>query len=132
MNELLKSMISNNIIEKNSFSNNDVRDLYILVDNYIKNTGICITYEYGKYYIKQDSTLFEVGVDWGPDLFYYVRMIDSNELDDFIDINDIYNNVISVRQAIIKNEIKEIKERIKYLEEEKGLSRKLIKKYINL
>ena len=131
MNEELNDMINNDILEKNSFSNKNVMDLYILVDDYVKETGICIGLEFGKYFIKQNNVGFEVGVDYGPDLFYYIRRIDTDELEDFIDTTHIYNKVVPVRQAIIKNEFMEINERIKDLEE-KGLSKKLIRKYIKL
>ena len=131
MNEVLQNMIENNINNLNSFSNSNIGELYNLVDNYVKKLNICSFGERGVYYIKQDNNGFEIGFDYGPDIYYYINRVEIENDDCFIDMKYINANIISFKQAIIRNEIIEINRRIDSLEQ-KGITRKMIKKYINL
>ena len=129
MNDLLNEMIEKDIKVVNNFFNPEVTELYNRVFNYIRNNHLCEENEDGVYYIKQNGVGFELIRDYAPEEIIMIKKVDSEILDDYIDITYVYNNIISVKQAKIRNEINEINKRIELLNQ-MGVGKKKLQRLI--
>ena len=107
-----------------------VEDLFHSIDNYVKSNYLCEEDE-DKYYLKYKNRMLLCGYYVGPEILYYLKLVKEEYADYYVDYEDLKNNRINSKQQVIKDEIDDINLRILLLEE-KGVSRRLIKKSINI
>ena len=113
-----------------SLNNEAVELMFNKVDNYVKSNYLFINSE-DKYYLKYNGRFYIIGFFTGPEILYYIRICNDKNVNEYVDYNDFKYGKINEDQQDIKNQIDGINDTIRQLEE-KGVSRRLLKKSINL
>ena len=72
---------------------------------------------------------FQIGWFYGPDLFYFIKSVNEEEVNSYINYDYVKYNIVNMNQIKIRNQINEINKTINNLEEQ-GVSKRLLLKSI--
>ena len=111
-----------------SISNDWIEELYKKVNNYVINNYI-YEGENEEYYLKYKDKYFQIGWFYGPDLFYFIKSVNEEEVNSYINYDYVKYNIVNMNQIKIRNQINEINKEIIKLEEQ-GVSKRLLLKSI--
>ena len=111
-----------------SISNDWIEELYKKVNNYVINNYI-YEGEDEEYYLKYKNKHFQIGWFYGPDLFYFIKSVNEEEVNSYINYDYVKYNIVNMNQIKIRNQINEINKEIIKLEEQ-GVSKRLLLKSI--
>ena len=110
-----------------SLNKDEVKELYDEVNNFVKSNFLGDGEE-EKYYLKYNNSFYQVGLLYGPEVLYFVRITNGNdEITSYVDYENMKNNVLTESEREIKGMLDNIHSNVEELKE-KGASVKLLQK----
>ena len=110
-----------------SLSRNEVKELYDEVNNFVVNNFL-LDGESEYYYLKYNNKFYQVGCMYGPEVMYYVRVVNKNEeITSYVDYERMKNNELTESEEEIKGIFGSINSEVNILKE-KGASLRLLNK----
>ena len=119
MSDRLRAYDDDYIFEENSNEidyNNILKfdNFFSEIEKYAQDNFIPIETKQGKTYykIKYNNVAYNVGIIYTQGMAYYVDKVENADLDKYIDVQDIKNNVVQEKTQPYKNRLEELKKDI--------------------
>lgn len=102
--------LRNGMVVNSLSSDKNIEILFDKINNYVKENFLIDASLYGDvYYFRHNGIGYEIGMLYGPSVIYYLKRIKIEDEDKFIDIEDVRNNRVPLKNENLTNQMKTIK-----------------------